>query len=375
MRIVTTTFAIGCLAGLLATSASAACLESEQPVAGELQSAPYRTSSGKRLDGFVLAMPRPVCVQATDLDGVPTQIEKVRDIQVMASEQAGEQSLARLIGKRITVLGHFDVPDPERQSGDAVLSNAELISVEGEGNEAGGSDNGDQASGMDTSASSGYGSQPGGEESGGTYSGEGTQSGEGSEDSGGYASGGSASETSGSGSYAGNENSPQDQSEEQYSGTGQAGGTAMATTTLRGKTFQQRQRTAGETEIENRIVDFVDRYYLGSGDMTLDDMRAIYASRVSYYGQRGTSLAAVIKDKVAYDKRWPTRRFELVPGTMEIRRTGWDGQVYDISYVYDFAVSAPGRAKSGRGYTRLTIDLAQEGGKVVREAGKVIMRD
>lgn len=330
--------------------AVAACYEDDQAVVGVLESVPQRAS--KRVSNYLLSLPRPICVQATDLDGVPTRIERVRKVQIMASDRAGEEALGKLVGSEITVLGHFDVPDRTWQIGDAVLSNAELVAVAGEELDDPDIDTGmaysqdeDPLEQPDDEQATGYDSDP--------NDGFDDQAAIGAED----------------GSL---DNTPYSSSKQRGASQQRTAGTYSAE---QQRHRWQRQRSPEQREIEQRIVAFVETYYLGSGEMSLDEMRAVYANRVDYYGKRNVRLSDVLKDKQAYMRRWPERQFDLVPGTMEVRRMNWDEAIYDISYVYDFYVRAPGREKSGRGYTRLTIDLNVGRGKVVREAGKVIMRD
>lgn len=128
-------------------------------------------------------------------------------------------------------------------------------------------------------------------------------------------------------------------------------------------------------EVEPELARFVEEFYLSGEDVAPDVIRAIYADRVSYFGKSGVSLDRIVKDKLAYYRRWPKRRFALLPGTLDIRRLGYDGKIYDVSFVYDFRVERRQQAKSGRGYARLTIDLGDRHGKIVRESGKVIDRN
>ena len=127
-------------------------------------------------------------------------------------------------------------------------------------------------------------------------------------------------------------------------------------------------------DLEARLVRFVEGFYLSGENVEPDVIRTIYAPRVNYFGKRNTPVARIVKDKQAYYARWPSRQFALMPGTLEVRRIGFDGQIYDLSFVYDFDVAAVGRKRSGRGYARVQIDMSDGRGKIVRESGKVIER-
>jgi hypothetical protein len=92
---------------------------------------------------------------------------------------------------------------------------------------------------------------------------------------------------------------------------------------------------------------------------------------VQYFGGREITLGALIRDKMAYYRRWPERTYTLVPGSLSVSRDKDRPLVY-VSFTYDFALRGPGRASSGRGAGRLGLDFSMPGGKLVREDGKVL---
>jgi Pentapeptide repeats (8 copies) len=119
------------------------------------------------------------------------------------------------------------------------------------------------------------------------------------------------------------------------------------------------------------IMVFIKDFYLS--DTTLDEsaIRTVYSDYVDYFGESKTSLEKVAREKADYYRHWPTRHYALVPGSIAIKwRTP---EIADISFTYDFKVSAPQKkTSSGRGRAHLTLDLRGSTGRIVREDGEVL---
>lgn len=99
---------------------------------------------------------------------------------------------------------------------------------------------------------------------------------------------------------------------------------------------------------------------------------ALYARRVVYYG-RSLTNGQVYADKLAFTRRWPDRRYAVVPGTVAKSCDG--GRTWcrvDATLAYRTRSDARGAIASG--WTRVTLSLAREDGrlKVVREAGRPV---
>jgi hypothetical protein len=119
------------------------------------------------------------------------------------------------------------------------------------------------------------------------------------------------------------------------------------------------------------IEVFIKDYYLSEEALDEADLRRIYSPKVDYFGERKTNLVEVAREKARYYRDWPTRHYELVPGSIDIEWKSAD--VANVTFLYDFKVSAPDKMTSeGRGRGHLTLDLRGPTGRIVREDGEVI---
>ena len=119
------------------------------------------------------------------------------------------------------------------------------------------------------------------------------------------------------------------------------------------------------------IKVFIKNFYLSGEALSEADLRHIYSKEVNYFGKR-TSIDKVARETARYYRDWPKRHYELVPGSIDIK---WkSAQVADVSFIYDYKVSAPKKKKAtkGRGRAHLTFDLRGQTGLIVREDGEVI---
>lgn len=107
--------------------------------------------------------------------------------------------------------------------------------------------------------------------------------------------------------------------------------------------------------------------------MTEAVVRRLYARRVEYYG-RAMSVDAVYRDKLAFTRQWPVRRYQVVPGS--VTNDCRPGRLTcHIEALFSWTRQArSGRSQSGTNSVRL--GLAWEGGtlKIVRESGEPIGR-
>jgi hypothetical protein len=124
------------------------------------------------------------------------------------------------------------------------------------------------------------------------------------------------------------------------------------------------------TRSSDWIKVFIRDFYLSESALDEAAIRTIYSNEVAYFG-KSTSLEKVAREKAQYYHEWPHRHYELVPGSIDIE---WkSAEVADISFTYDYKVSAPRKKpSSGRGRAHLTLDLRGSKGLIVREDGEVI---
>src|SRR6476661_4250910 len=74
----------------------------------------------------------------------------------------------------------------------------------------------------------------------------------------------------------------------------------------------QRTRDWAQKQVEN----FVDVWSRDEG-VTMTAVERLYAPRVIYYG-KNMSREAILADKRAYIAHWPHRRYEIVPGSVDV---------------------------------------------------------
>jgi hypothetical protein len=128
-------------------------------------------------------------------------------------------------------------------------------------------------------------------------------------------------------------------------------------------------RPVSREAVQKFVVDF----YLSNEDLTGEQIDAIYAPTVQYFGT-ATNRRAVVREKLAYYRRWPERRFTLDPDTLKITTAQTGPRVVDISFDYEFDVRSAERMSAGRGSARLTLDLSGSEGQIIREEGRVTAR-
>ena len=97
----------------------------------------------------------------------------------------------------------------------------------------------------------------------------------------------------------------------------------------------------------------------------------LYGRRVDYYGHP-MSAEAVYRDKLAFAKAWPVRRYAAVPGTVT-NDCGAAADSCRVTAVMRWS-RADGAGRGGRGTNTVRLDLAREDGtlKIVRESGEPV---
>jgi hypothetical protein len=110
----------------------------------------------------------------------------------------------------------------------------------------------------------------------------------------------------------------------------------------------------------------------GKGPVPAGAVAALYAPEVIYYGHRRTQ-AEVLAEKQALARRFPLRRYRLLPNSAA-ERCEPGGAACTVTGVLDWEAGARGRGT--RGGATIRLDLAAVGGrwKIVRESGATIAR-
>lgn len=108
--------------------------------------------------------------------------------------------------------------------------------------------------------------------------------------------------------------------------------------------------------------------------VTPEKVASLYGRHVIYYGEAMTP-AQVYANKRAFIRRWPDRRYALVPGTVS---KGCDPSRTrcKVDVILRWSAASGTRHAAANGWTRVSIDLAREDGqfKIVREAGRRVSR-
>lgn len=133
-------------------------------------------------------------------------------------------------------------------------------------------------------------------------------------------------------------------------GTGQAGvadGQTEQTTLATGTEYGNGEMMSEEDDIHERITQFLELEHLQD--------RARLADRVDYFDKGIVSRDTIIRDRRKFHKRWPVRRYELIPGTVQISAIG-NGR-YVVSFAYEYVTADPARHKTARGQGTSSVAL------------------
>ena len=108
------------------------------------------------------------------------------------------------------------------------------------------------------------------------------------------------------------------------------------------------------------------------GGVTLDNVTKLYAPRVIYYGHPMTR-EGLYRDKLAFIRRWPGRRYGVEPGSSaEVCDAGQDHCTLTATLVW--RTSGAGGTRTGRSRVRLALARADGGLKIVREGAVTLNR-
>jgi hypothetical protein len=120
------------------------------------------------------------------------------------------------------------------------------------------------------------------------------------------------------------------------------------------------------------LLAFVLEDYLGTGRSNHVNRSEIYAPRVTYYSRGRISRTAIMADKAAYYRRWPSRVYAYVPETLRIENAGDAGVT--VVFRHSFVVANSAGRRSGIAVTRLGVTLDNGRFVIVRETGEVDRR-
>lgn len=116
---------------------------------------------------------------------------------------------------------------------------------------------------------------------------------------------------------------------------------------------------------------FLDRWSQGAG-IRAADVDELYAPQVHYYGHQ-LSRSGILREKRSIARKWPDRRYEIVPGSTSYRCTA-DRSRCHVTGVLRWTVRHGGHG--GSGASSLTLDMVRAGAayQIVAESGSVLAR-
>ena len=124
------------------------------------------------------------------------------------------------------------------------------------------------------------------------------------------------------------------------------------------------------------LDDSIDRYLTVWADntrVTPLTVAQFYARSVDYYGKQMTN-GAVFRDKMSYVTQWPSRLYDVVPGsvgeTCDARQTRCR-----VTAILRWSKADAALGRVDRGANTMTLDLVREDGelKIARESGTPVV--
>ena len=132
------------------------------------------------------------------------------------------------------------------------------------------------------------------------------------------------------------------------------------------------QAVAQSTPRQDALVDSYFAIWDRDSNVTLANVRRLYASNLIYYG-RAMTPESLLRDKLDFIRRWPQRRYAVEPGTATRRCDAGENRCV-LTVTLDWHTSGFGGSRAGR--SRVTLALAREDGalKIVREGAVTLGR-
>ncbi len=132
------------------------------------------------------------------------------------------------------------------------------------------------------------------------------------------------------------------------------------------------QAVADSTPRQDALIGSYFAIWDDDSHVTFENVQKLYASSVVYYGHPMTRQG-LFRDKLAFIRRWPGRRYAVEPGSAS-KSCDDSGDRCVLSAVLVWRTSGAVGTRSGR--SRVSLTLAREDGglKIVREGGVTLGR-
>lgn len=139
--------------------------------------------------------------------------------------------------------------------------------------------------------------------------------------------------------------------------------------------FAAAEAGAGEIAMSaerEAVHRFISDYYLAGDIPPSEKVLENYAPTAFYFGKPAMTREAILGDKLAYFRRWPTRAYALDEATLVVRHANGNPNLIGVSFEYDYFVKADDRTADGRGFASLVFDVSKTQARIVSEDGSVI---
>lgn len=128
-------------------------------------------------------------------------------------------------------------------------------------------------------------------------------------------------------------------------------------------------------DIYEIVEIFIRDSYLTNWFASRENIRRSFMDPMNYYwGKRNVPLRNVIRDKLAYVRRWPRRTFRMINGSLQIQRDPERDSVFAVRFRYEYVTARPGGRSAGLGETTLLLDLGTPDILILGEGGRVLER-
>lgn len=132
------------------------------------------------------------------------------------------------------------------------------------------------------------------------------------------------------------------------------------------------QAFAASTPRQDDLVASYFSIWDDDAHVTPDNVRKLYAPQLTYYGHPMTR-DGLLRDKLAFIRRWPERHYGVEPGSASKACADTDDRCV-ITATLVWRTSGPGGTRTGRSRVSLTLARTEGALKIVREGGVTLGR-